>query len=271
MKKWMKALFVFLLVPVMLVSCTVPASADVIWVPEDDFYEAHWEECYYVVNRTYNLAGQDGSVDFWSAPGGTVLKKLPNDEEFFASYCWPGETEDWVCVTIRGETVEEEVTGWVRAADMTLLYDSLEFFKDHAEEIDQDSKFSVQFDALKLFPYPNGPEKDASVHDDWEEELPFSATYTDEAGLQWGYISYWHGYREQWVCLDEPMIKGAAERKYVLTPEQERAAAQSRQTTLILAAVLVAAVVIVTVVLIRKLPKRKEAQQPENEDTQGDV
>ena len=266
MKKLLKSLLVLLLVPAMLISCAVPACADVIWGPEDDFYEAHWEECYYVFNRTYNLAGQDGSVDFWSAPDGIVLKKLPNDEEIFVSYCWPGETEEWVCVTIRGETAEEEVTGWVRVADMTLLYDSLEFFKDHAEEIDQDSKLSVQFDMLKLFPYPNGPEEDASVHDDWEEELPFSATYTDEAGLQWGYISYWYGYREQWVCLDAPMIKGAAERKYVLTPQQEaRAAAQSRQKTLLLAAVLVLAVVIVTVVLVRRLPKRKESA-PKGED-----
>ena len=259
MKRLLKSLLVLLLVPVVVISCVVPACADVIWAPEDDFYQAHAEECYFINNRRmYKLAGPDGSVEFWSAPDGTLLKKLPNEEELIVSYGWPGGTEPWACITIRGEDPGTHTVGWVRMADMIFLYDSEEFFKDHAEEIDQNSEFSVKFDTLKLFPYPNGPEEDASVYDDWEEELPFSATYTDEAGLQWGYITYWYGYREQWVCIDKPMIKGAAERKYVFpTPQQEQAAASRNQTTLILAVVLVFAVVIVTIVLIRKIPKRK--------------
>lgn len=251
MKKLVKVLLVLLLASVLAISCAMPAFADLVWIPEDKFYLAHSRECS-KVNRGYELAGEGGNVELWSAPDGTVIKELSNGEIRFVGYSWSDGTVEWGLI--------ESEDGWVRLEDMLLLYSNDDFFKDHAEEIEEiDTAFPIEAKEIRLFPYPNSPEVNTRVLD-WgvANDIPFNASYTDEAGLKWCYISLWYNARNEWVCIDEPMIEGTTERQYVLTPDQEaRAAAKGGQTTLILAAVLVVAVVIVTIVLIRKIPKRK--------------
>lgn len=256
MKKIVKVLFVFLLVPVVLVSCAIPACADLIWEPNDEFYEVHREECC-EVKRVYKVSGGSGSVELLDAPNGTVIQELHNGEHIWIYYSWSDGAVTWGYLEAGSDQ-----KGWVRMEDMLLMYDGREFMQDHKEEIESVSSFvKVEFQSVKLFRYPNGPEEDAIMFDDLDEEVSFSTIYTDDAGLQWGYVSRLHGEREKWICIDEPMIEGAAERKYVHTPQQEQAAASRRQTTLILAAVLVAVVVLISAVLIHKLPKRKRASQ----------
>ena len=249
MKRFLKLLSAFLMGMALVLSAAVPACADVIWEPEDEFYQAHWEECTRV-NRGYTLAGAGGSVELWSAPDGTVLKKLENGGARNIAYCWTDGGTEW------GYTewgLDDRDPGWVRMEDMKLIYDSQEFMKDHSEEIETVDPITVDFRSVKLFPYPNGPESRATVMNDLEESIQFETVYTDEAGLRWGYVAYQYGIRQRWICLDEPMIEGTDE------PEAQEGAAtgMSYQAQLILAAVLVAAVVIVTAVLVRRIPKRK--------------
>ena len=66
MKRKLFSLFLALLA---VSALAVPASADMIWEPNDSFYEKHRDTCDYV-NRGYELAGYDGHVTVFTAPGG---------------------------------------------------------------------------------------------------------------------------------------------------------------------------------------------------------
>ena len=269
MKKLMKALFVLLPVPVVLISCALPASADMFWEPDSEFWHEHHNEVE-DAEHPYEFAGENGSVAFYSRPGKTVLEEVPNGDGLYIKYTWFDGTELWGCTNTESKKYGRRIDVWVRMIDMLRIYDDVQFRLDHAEEIERNADLSVEFEAVKRFPYPNGPEQDAVLYENLTGPFKFRMLYTDEAGLRWGGQNH-HKWIE-WYCIDEPLIEGAPERKYILSPEQEaRAAAQSRQTTLLLAAVLVLAVVIVTVVLIRKIPKRQKATQQENEDTKSDV
>ena len=268
MKQFGKSLLVLLLVPTMVISCAIPASADMFWEPDSEFWHEHHNEVE-DAEHPYEFAGENGSVAFYSRPGKTVLEEVPNGDGLYIKYTWFDGTELWGCTNTESKKYGRRIDVWVRMIDMLRIYDDVQFRLDHAEEIERNADLSVEFEAVKRFPSPNGPEQDAVMIEN-PIDLNFRWLYTDEAGLRWGGRSAHKSV--DWYCIDEPLIEGAPERKYILSQEQEaRAASKERQKTLILASVLVAAVVIVTVVLIRKIPKRKEAQQQENEDTQGDV
>lgn len=258
MKKFVKVLLVLLLVPAMVISCALPASADLFWEPDSEFWHEHYNEVE-EAEHAYEFAGENGSVAFYSRPGKAVLKEFPNGDWLFINYTWFDGTELWGCARADWEGTDY-TDGWVRMIDMLRIYDGTQFIEDHDAEIERNVDLSVEFEAVKRFPYPNGPEQDTRMLDPYKIDF----LYTDEAGLRWG-GEYEHR-SWNWYCLDEPLIEGVPEREYVLSPEQEaRAAAKERQKTLLLAAVLVAAVVIVTVALIHKLPKRKESA-PKGED-----
>ena len=251
----MKHFFLSLLILTVTLTLAVPAFADLIYEPVDYFYVTHRDQCYYV-NRIYTFAGTDGSVKIWSEPNGKSLKEHPNGEEQYISYCWSDGKIEWGYID----------DGWVCMEDMNLVYDSIEFIKDHSAEIESVDPIEVEFHSATLFSYPNGPEA-GFITDD--ENPPFSNLfqniYTDEAGLRWGYVEYFYGYREKWICLDDPM-KGEdpateqSENTSVIQEEVSPTALTSDisyPTLLILAAVLVAFVVTLTGVLVHKIPKRK--------------
>ena len=50
--------------------------------------------------------------------------------------------------------------------------------------------------------YTDSPSIPSGALTDTELKLPF---YTDENGLRWGYLGYYMGRRDKWVCLDAPM------------------------------------------------------------------
>lgn len=190
-----KALLSVLLAAAML-ALALPAAADVIFEPENAFYEKHRDECEYE-DRTYETAGYDGSVTVWDAPNGTVLSEQPNGDRFPVLYRWHGKTEDWGYI--------ESLDGWVPMDDLSLVYDSRQFMLDHDAEIVTGDPAPVDFDSAVLYRYPGGPAGGTLQED--EDYLPFSelftTLYTDESGLRWGYVSYYMGHVNAWVCLDD--------------------------------------------------------------------
>lgn len=252
MKKFWQSMFVLLLAPIVLLSCAVPASADMVFDPfvRDPFYYTY-RDGPYEAYRFYETAGESGSLELWSEPNGKVMRKASNGELCYISKCQTEGDVKW------GFLLDEEL--WVHMDDMSLVYDHIEFMQDHSAEIEYLERSAwLQAYHVKCFTYPNGPEELAYVEEWNNNSVSFDLIYTDEAGLRWGYEA------KRWVCIDDPMIEGAAE--YVLASDVKKETSPlSAYFPLILAAVLVAAVVIVTVVLIRKIPKRKGAA-PKGED-----
>ena len=92
----------------------------------------------------------------------------------------------------------------------------------------------------------------------------FSTLYTDGNGLRWGYVGYYMGRRDSWVCLDDPMNDRLDTNIVAVEPSaaQLRGAptvtpGSTNRMPLVLAGVLVALVVVVTLLVIRKVRPKK--------------
>lgn len=243
---------------------TIPASADIIWEPGDSFYKKHQDECTYV-GRQYELAGYGGAVTVWRAPNGMVLETVPNGEQGTVQFRWNGSGAAWGYIS--GYSGDWDHGGWVPMDDLSLVYDSQQFMEDHEVESTPFDPVPVEFHSAVLYRYPGGPagrvmEEDAGYMSFSEV---FTSIYTDESGLRWGYVGYYMGRQNSWVCLDDPMNETLDTNVVPVSPSaaQLRGSATvtpgaGQQLQLILAGVLVAVVVVVTGVVIHKLqPKKK--------------
>lgn len=176
---------------------TLPAAADLIWEPEDSFYEKHRDECVYD-GRAYEFAGYDGSVTVWSAPDGTVQREQSNGGRVRVQFRWTGSGVEWGYFYGLEGSIDD---GWIPMDDLALVYDSQQFQKDHESEILNGDPVSVEFDTAVLYSYPGGPACDVLKED--AEYMPFSevfsAIYIDGNGLRWGYVGYYMGRRDSWV------------------------------------------------------------------------
>ena len=260
----MKRSFIVLLALVLVLCSAAPAFADVIWEPTDPFYMQHRDHCYFI-NRSYTFAGDGGEVEIWNEPEGRARNTRPNGEKTYISYGWTDGDIEWGYI---------EDDGWVRMEDMTLVYDSQEFIKDHAGQFKTADSIEITFSDALLYDYPGGP-TEGSVTD--YSDTPFSGGidfyYTDEAGVRWGHVIYIYGHRDKWIKLDAPMGGQTVEGNAVIIGEQDvdidpilpqPVVDESIEDTdvsyavlLLIAALSVAVVAAVTVALIFVLTKKK--------------
>ena len=259
----MKKLISFLLTSAAMLSLAMPAAADLIWEPEDSFYEKHRDECTYE-NRRYELAGYDGSVTLWSAPNGTAQRELPNGGQGTVQFRWSGDGVEWGYLYNVLENWWDG--GWAPMDDLTLIYDSQQFLEDRASEISEVDPIPVAFDSAVLYSYPGGPTsgilKEDAAYMPFSEV--FSTLYTDENGLRWGYVGYYMGRRDSWACLDDPLNEelDTAVVPVEPSPAQLRGAPTvtpgvTQRMPLVLAGVLVALVVVVTLLVVRRVRPKK--------------
>ncbi len=237
-----------------------PAAADMIWEPYDSFYEKHREECNYV-NRRYQLEGYGGTVTVLTAPGGMSKSTLDNGLRGTIQFTWEEKETAWGYLCWVDDS---EVEGWVPMDDLSLVYDSQAFTEDHAAEIVSGEPAAVDFQEAVVYSYPNGPVWEGALKEDRDYQ-PFSEVfteiYTDAASLRWGYVGYYMGRLDGWVCLDDPMNTKLDTAVVSVTPSpaQERGSVTVKAGPQLfpVAGGLVAAVVAVTAVLIVKLRKRE--------------
>ncbi len=254
--KWM----VWMLSLVLVMGLALPVSADIIWEPQDNFYESHREECEYE-GRRYQMAGYVDAVTLYSKPGGSAQKTVPNGQSGTVQFIWQGEDQAWGYLCFVGE---DQAEGWVPMADLTLIYDNQQFQEDHASEIQNVDPVKVNFTQAILYSYPGGPA--GSVLEEAKEYQPFSEMftliYTDEDGLRWGYVGYYMGRRNSWICLDDPMNENLDTQVVEPQPSaaqlsQKPSVSNSGSDPMLLAGGLVAAVVAVTLGLIKKFHPNK--------------
>lgn len=249
-----RKIFILSLAALAVLSLTVPVSADMIWEPDDSFYESHTEECTYV-GRQYELAGYDGKVTVFTAPGGMSKLTLDNGLQGTIQFTWEGNGTTWGYLIRWGDSQAE---GWVPMDDVSLIYDSQEFFKDHGGEIQETQPVPVDFHEAVMYSYPNGP-VESTLKEDSDymsfDEL-FTQVYTDGAGLRWGNVGYYMGTRDSWVCLDDPMNEELDTEIVSVSPSAAQLRGSETVTAgppvLLIAGALVAGVVAVTVVLLLK-------------------
>lgn len=207
-----KRVIIFMLAFAMLFS--VSAFADIAYEPQDNFYERHRDECDYE-NRWYITNGSEGCVVVYSSPTGSAKTAIPNGVKFYVSYTWNGE---WGCIEYDPSTLEhayDKSSGWVKMTDMVPEYDTISFMEDHADEIvTTDRVLRISGDEEFIgYKYPGSGIISTTIGNysgNEFTEVYLQNIYTDAEGREWGYVGYFFGHRNFWICLDEPTAQLAA-------------------------------------------------------------
>lgn len=269
MKKWLCFLGTF----ICFLFCVLPVRADVIWEPEDAFYEKHSSMCTYV-NRCFTANGPEGTVTLYKSPESPkVIDTWENGYAVYISYTYMDS--DGILWGIY-EGRESKQTGWVPMDYMKVVYDHISFREDYGSEIvDESGDLEEQYREGRVcfWDYPGSKEYYAMNLADWPDLPGYTGVYTDEKGYRWGFVGYYYGRRNFWICLDQPVADyeqlypdggpqigaqaEAADAEYQSPEEQgtERIVPKQDKGTVFLVTGLVALVVIVTAVLLVVLRK----------------
>ncbi len=191
-----------------LVCLCSTALADVIYEPENAFYEHHRDECEYV-SRNYIVP--ESGAEVCVKPGGKPLGSYAAGESVYVDYLYtdPNTGERWgLCQFYGGKGWED---GWVCLTGLQVVYDYRDFAADHGEAFYEPAEDEVPAIELSetvtvLWPYPGAAKPDTEITPEQADGLPlqFWTLFDDEAGRTWGYLGYWRGWRNKWVCLSDP-------------------------------------------------------------------
>lgn len=208
----MRKVFVFFAVVACFMLWVLPVRADVIWEPyDDDFYMEHRDECEYI-NRVYAADGPEDKVIVYKSPENpTVVETWENGRNARIYYIWRDENgNSWGIY----EDYENDKTGWMPMEYMDVVYDYICFEEEFGESIVEET-VSIPGEYVKksifCWSYPGAETYVEIPMPEYEADMPqCHKTYVDEAGRKWGYIGYFRGTRNKWVCLDNPVADAVA-------------------------------------------------------------
>ena len=213
----MKKILTVLSVLLLSLCMHLPVRADVIFEPYDDFFEAHRDECEStLIGRRYTPAGEKGTEVFASPESDSVVETLPFDAIFWSNTTYTNSAGSWYyfqgrAIDQTGKVIMEGAPdGWVKASEVSRLYDSEQFSEDYKDQIighstDECVLSIADLDYVYCYDYPFAPlptRFDLSSFGD--SEIPFSASYVDPEGNSWGFVSYLYGIRNVWICQNHP-------------------------------------------------------------------
>lgn len=266
----MKRILTLALLMLLCLSLAAPALADVIYEPEDAFYKSHKDECTYV-NQSYIVTAS--GADICTKPGGSRIGSYAAGETIYSDYNYtdPKTGDVWGNAMFRDGNDWKE--GWVCLTGMQIVYDYRAFEAEYGEKFyGTDGGVCLCDTAVVEWAYPGAPEPlrimeredrpdaDESVRDELTLYLG-NTRFDDENGNQWGFLGYWRGRRNSWVCLTDPDAESLPVRevtpKYVEKGAVSGSIGADGNTLLWLAVALVAAVVVVTVFLLAQRKKQK--------------
>lgn len=201
----MKQLIALLVALVLVVSVCPAVRADVLYLPMDEFWEAHQEECTRL-ERSYRALT---SVTVYESPeSDKEVTLLEPGEQVFVSFTY----ED-----ARGylwgyyEDFENRIDGWLPLAYMELVYDYISFNEEFGEEfltLDKVRQLPEEYrkDVVMFWEYPGSESAFAFDMGQWAGDYfpEYDTIYKDPQGRRWGYVGYYMGNRHFWICLDHP-------------------------------------------------------------------
>ncbi len=261
-----------------LISCmffAAPVQADVIFEPEDSFYQAHAADCEYV-ERQFTANGPEGKVIVYESPESPkVVDTWENGHKADISHTY--EDRDGILWGVGRNG------GWMPMEYMEVVYDNISFMEEHAAEI-QGQSGVLDGKVGEAFYFWKYPGSEVAYKASIEENPPsYEQVYTDSQGRQWAYVVYYYGDKDVWICIDQPAAdygqlypQGAAQETVQDGAEakepagnpadssQDTKAQQSEgriqpkreNGTILLAAALVGAVVLVTALLFVWMKKK---------------
>lgn len=201
----MKKLLTIVLTLILCLSLFLPiAHADVIWEPNSSFYEKHREECEYIDKSYIAFNGAQG----YRAPGDKEPIWVCDDSEqtLYISFAYTAKDgTQWGAADVTMD--EERVSVWIDLGTMAPVYDSRDFFADHANEIyaytdELDDLPDSVSELVYLWNYPGALDSYTFTLDEFEDSYG-SNVYTDEFGGVWVYFPYIFG-ADGWIYATDP-------------------------------------------------------------------
>ena len=203
MKKFLVGLFVFSFA---LLGFSRVVQADIIWEPENLFYKMHANDCEYH-NRNYIANGPDGEVVVYKSPDlGLKIETIENGTSVNIYYLY--EARNGVLWGLY-ENWETDRIGWIPMGYMELEYDHICFMEDHGNQVKSGKELLPREylgKNINIWSYPGSKECTTFVAD---SQIEFNTIFGDEEGNTWGYIGYYYGWRDIWVCIDHPQAEFA--------------------------------------------------------------
>ncbi len=260
--KTVKQLLIMMLLCVTVVSLGLPAYADVIYEPNDLFYKTHSDECVYNNYRQYTVNTEQGHAYLYVSPESEMtVEGYPNGSTVTVEWLYTdGDGETWGLIP--------EENGWFRMSDLTVVYDSFSFLEEHEGEMTEYVQGTYSIVAsdeapVPMWQYPGKKLELFFYSDDVAEYV--QRTYTDADGNTWGYITYYMGRRNIWVCMTDPYGEAvplneaaSAELKAEPTPEDEIPMSGGNAKILTVVGVLVGGVVVVTLAMVAVMFAKKK-------------
>ena len=253
-----------------LLASSLAAYADLLIEPENDFYDRYRDKIVYL-GRSFSANGADGFVFVRTEPGSKKnLAKVANGETFFVRYSCLYNGDYWGFIF--------DHSGWIKLSEMLVLYDYVAFEEDHLDEL---YLYSGDYAAIKetcsaiAWPWPGADALLWTIEDLNIDNFRVSHAYKDDAGREWGFVTYLYGSRNIWFCLSDPLNRDIPVFNPVPEPgvwvsetehidiKLQMKTPENDSSKLIVVIILVAALVIGTAVLIKIFWK------PKSEPTSG--
>lgn len=254
-------------------------SADLVYEPEDSFYEQHSQECEYE-NRTYRANGPDGELIVYKSPENSAIQeRIENGTNIYISYVYTdkngitwGIIDDW----------SQDISGWIPMEYVSEIYDNVYFMKHYAQAIIEeygDISYIPPEENCLAWAYPGAknPTEFYINHDNTDFYPSYYRTFTDECGHVWGLIGYYYGQRDEWICLDAPSasyeelygdnppVRELENQATIYSSTDIRPESTRTNRIAIWSCILVAGVVIVTAVLLLLFYSRAKRNENKNE------
>jgi len=203
----MKKAIVFLIVCLLLVPY-LAAAADIIWLPENDFFSKHSGDCVFL-GRSFIANGAGGSVPVMDAPGsGKKIHTVKNGEYVYIEYSCRYDDELWGLVPTDQYTDSGYKCGWAKMDQFLVVYDYVSFHEEHLLEFHEPTG---NYDALRtaggavIWPWPGAGKYLWTTTDLDVENFYVIHAYTDPEGREWGFVNYLYGQDNVWICLSDPL------------------------------------------------------------------
>lgn len=202
----MKRLVTVLLALVLVLTMAPAVRADLIYIPQSDFLDAHWQECE-EIRRVY-IARTDVTA-YENPENGLEEGVLPQGEPVELFYVWTdAQGMEWGYMEYYKENVS--VFGWIPMCFMALRYDYISFEEDYGDQFHKLDVYQYLDESclgqeIWFWAYP-GSDRGYSIQlAEDEEYLPdYNLFYNDEQGRKWIYIGYYMGFRNYWICASDP-------------------------------------------------------------------
>ena len=253
----MKKLLCLCLCIILALSLALPSAADVIWEPDDDYYFENYDECTLV------------ELEF-EAVSDAVIQVSPRDR-VSTSYVPAGETV-YVYVLWKNYGYIESAygVGWVDLSYFQQRYQLADFLTDHETEfvVVSGTISRMIYSLIYYWTFPGSGQLAGYISADtfsWtNEDVAYQATWTDENGLLWCYMSYYYG-ASGWICLSDPgnaylPVTAPMYKDSGFTSEYFNS---YNPTTAVVVCLATAAIVITALVFLSLMLKRKKQNGPE--------